>query len=102
MPDYERVVGRVIDALGAARIGLVGLSLGGYFAARAAALEPRVAAVATVSGPFHLDWEELPPAGTGHHGPTRWRNRRRPRVRTPRGPHRPGTPHRGPTAGRGR
>ncbi|WP_331740036.1 alpha/beta hydrolase (plasmid) [Streptomyces sp. NBC_01005] len=61
VPDYERVVGRVIDALGAARIGLVGLSLGGYFAARAAALEPRVAAVATVSGPFRLDWEELPP-----------------------------------------
>ncbi len=61
MPDYERIVGRAIDALGAARIGLVGLSLGGYFAARAAALEPRVAAVATVSGPFRLDWEELPP-----------------------------------------
>ncbi|MDQ0585520.1 alpha/beta hydrolase family protein [Streptomyces rishiriensis] len=60
VPDYERVVGRVIDALGVARIGLVGLSLGGYFAARAAALEPRVAAVATVSGPFRLDWEELP------------------------------------------
>ncbi|MGC2998270.1 alpha/beta hydrolase family protein [Streptomyces sp. G35A] len=60
-PDYERVVGRVIDALGATRIGLVGLSLGGYFAARAAALEPRVAAVATVSGPFRLDWERLPP-----------------------------------------
>lgn len=59
--DYERVVGRVIDALGVARIGLVGLSLGGYFAARATALEPRVAAVATVSGPFRLDWEELPP-----------------------------------------
>jgi pimeloyl-ACP methyl ester carboxylesterase len=59
--DYERVVGRVIDALGTGRVGLVGLSLGGYFAARAAALEPRVAAVATVSGPFRLDWEELPP-----------------------------------------
>lgn len=61
VPDYERVVGRVIDALGAACIGLVGLSLGGYFAARAAAFEPRVVAVATVSGPFRLDWEELPP-----------------------------------------
>ncbi|MEU2249362.1 alpha/beta fold hydrolase [Streptomyces sp. NPDC019224] len=61
VPDYERVVGRVVDALGVARIGLVGMSLGGYFAARAAALEPRVAAVATVSGPFRLDWEELPP-----------------------------------------
>ncbi|MDT0450038.1 alpha/beta hydrolase family protein [Streptomyces hesseae] len=59
-PDYERVVGRVVDALGVARVGLVGLSLGGYFAARSAALEPRVAAVATVSGPFRLDWEELP------------------------------------------
>ncbi|MFC8536644.1 alpha/beta hydrolase family protein [Streptomyces sp. NPDC057249] len=61
VPDYERVVGRVIDALGVARVGLVGLSLGGYFAARAAALEPRVAALATVSGPFCLDWEQLPP-----------------------------------------
>lgn len=61
VPDYERVVGRVIDALGVARIGLVGLSLGGYFAARAAALEPRVAAAATVSGPFLLDWDELSP-----------------------------------------
>ncbi|MCF2532465.1 alpha/beta hydrolase [Yinghuangia soli] len=59
--DYERVVGRVVDALGVARVGLVGMSLGGYFAARAAALEPRVAAVATVSGPFRLHWAELPP-----------------------------------------
>ncbi|MFC0601590.1 alpha/beta hydrolase family protein [Streptomyces palmae] len=59
-PDYEQVVSRVVDALGAPRVGLVGLSLGGYFAARAAALEPRVAAAATVSGPFRLDWEELP------------------------------------------
>ncbi|MBL1110635.1 alpha/beta fold hydrolase [Streptomyces sp. 5-8] len=59
-PDYERVVGRVVDALGVARIGVVGLSLGGYFAARTAALEPRVAAVATVSGPFRLDWRQLP------------------------------------------
>ncbi|MGK5549035.1 alpha/beta hydrolase family protein [Streptomyces sp. URMC 127] len=59
-PDYEQVVGRVLDALGVARAGIVGLSLGGYFAARTAALEPRVAAVATVSGPFRLDWEELP------------------------------------------
>ncbi|MGW0494613.1 hypothetical protein ACWD0Z_04030 [Streptomyces sp. NPDC003007] len=34
-----------------------GLSLGGYFAARTTALEPRLAAVATVSGPFRLDWQ---------------------------------------------
>ncbi|WP_051132948.1 alpha/beta hydrolase family protein [Nocardia paucivorans] len=59
-PDYEQVVGRVIDALDVDRVALVGLSLGGYFAARTAALEPRVAAVATVSGPFRLDWDELP------------------------------------------
>ncbi|WP_371649482.1 MULTISPECIES: alpha/beta hydrolase family protein [unclassified Streptomyces] len=58
--EYEQVVGQVIDALGVARIGLVGMSLGGYFAARTAALEPRVAVAATVSGPFRLDWEELP------------------------------------------
>jgi pimeloyl-ACP methyl ester carboxylesterase len=58
--DYHRVVGQAIDALGVARVGIVGLSLGGYYAARTAALEPRVAAVATVSGPFRLDWEELP------------------------------------------
>ncbi|MFF8396824.1 alpha/beta hydrolase family protein [Streptomyces sp. NPDC016172] len=58
---YEQVVGRVVDALGVPRVGLVGLSLGGYHAARTAALEPRVAAVATVSGPFRLDWAELPP-----------------------------------------
>ncbi|MGC0327774.1 pimeloyl-ACP methyl ester carboxylesterase [Streptomyces sp. SAI-170] len=60
-PAYEEVVGRVVDALGVNRVGLVGLSLGGYFAARTAALEPRVAAVATVSGPFRLDWAQLPP-----------------------------------------
>ncbi|MGW2408489.1 alpha/beta hydrolase family protein [Streptomyces sp. NPDC001739] len=61
-PDYEQVVGRVIDALGFVRIRLVGLSLGGYFAARTAALDPRVTAVASVSGPFRLDWEKLPEA----------------------------------------
>ncbi|MGW6914299.1 alpha/beta hydrolase family protein [Kitasatospora sp. NPDC054939] len=59
--DYERVVGRIADTLGLDRFGLVGLSLGGWFAARTAALEPRVAAVATVSGPFRLDWDQLPP-----------------------------------------
>ncbi|MFD9052104.1 alpha/beta hydrolase family protein [Streptomyces zaomyceticus] len=58
--DYHHVIGQVIDALGATRVGLVGLSLGGYYAAETAALEPRVAATATVSGPFRLDWAELP------------------------------------------
>ncbi|UQW99566.1 alpha/beta fold hydrolase [Streptomyces sp. RerS4] len=59
-PDYHRVVGRVIDALGVTRVGVIGLSLGGYYAAETAALEPRVAAASTVSGPFRLSWEELP------------------------------------------
>ncbi|MEV0196569.1 alpha/beta hydrolase [Nonomuraea sp. NPDC050691] len=65
--DYHRVIGRVIDALGAEsaervdHVGLVGLSLGGYYVAQSAALEPRVAAAVTVSGPFQLDWDLLPP-----------------------------------------
>ncbi|MGW5488955.1 alpha/beta hydrolase family protein [Streptosporangium sandarakinum] len=59
-PDYHRVVGDVIDALGVEGIGLVGLSLGGYYAAESAALEPRVRAAVTVSGPFRLDWDALP------------------------------------------
>ncbi len=61
-PDYEQVISRVIDALGVTCVGLVGMSLGGYFAARTGALEPRIAAVATVSGPFQLDWPDLPPS----------------------------------------
>ncbi|MEV4940469.1 alpha/beta hydrolase family protein [Streptomyces zaomyceticus] len=58
--DYHQVIGQVIDALGAPRVGLVGLSLGGYYAAETAALEPRVVATATVSGPFRLEWAALP------------------------------------------
>ncbi|MER7508000.1 alpha/beta fold hydrolase [Streptomyces lavendulae] len=61
LPDYERVLAGVIDALGADRVGLIGLSLGGWYAARGAALEPRVAAAVTVSGPLRLDWDGLPP-----------------------------------------
>jgi pimeloyl-ACP methyl ester carboxylesterase len=59
-PDYHQVIGQVVDALGVDRAGLVGLSLGGYYVAESAAHDPRVAAVATVSGPFRLDWEALP------------------------------------------
>ncbi|MFD1541137.1 alpha/beta hydrolase family protein [Nonomuraea guangzhouensis] len=58
--DYHHVIGQVIDALGAGRVGLVGLSLGGYYVAESAARETRVAAAVTVSGPFRLDWEILP------------------------------------------
>ncbi|MFI6849057.1 alpha/beta hydrolase family protein [Kitasatospora sp. NPDC050467] len=66
-PDYHRVVGRVIDALAARggvdadRVGVIGLSLGGYYAATTAAHEPRVRATAVVSGPYRLDWDALVP-----------------------------------------
>ncbi|WP_310716152.1 alpha/beta fold hydrolase [Nonomuraea sp. 3-1Str] len=59
--DYHHVIGRVVDALGTDRVGLVGLSLGGYYVAESAAREPRVAAAVTVSGPFRLHWDALPP-----------------------------------------
>ncbi|MGN9840608.1 alpha/beta hydrolase family protein [Nonomuraea sp. H19] len=57
---YHQVISRVIDALGVESVGLVGLSLGGYYVAESAAHEPRVAAAVTVSGPFRLDWNTLP------------------------------------------
>ncbi|MFG1869170.1 alpha/beta hydrolase family protein [Micromonospora arborensis] len=60
-PDYHTVIGQVIDTLGVGRVGLIGLSLGGYYVAETAAHEPRVAATAAVSGPFRLDWDALPP-----------------------------------------
>ncbi|MEV0316368.1 alpha/beta fold hydrolase [Nonomuraea fuscirosea] len=59
--DYHRVIGRVLDALRPRKAGLVGLSLGGYYVAESAALESRVAAAVTVSGPFQLRWDLLPP-----------------------------------------
>jgi len=67
-PAYERVVTAVADYLkGRAdvdpdRIGVFGVSLGGYYAARSAAYEPRVRAAVELAGPyrFDLDWDELP------------------------------------------
>ncbi|HUR06969.1 MAG TPA: alpha/beta fold hydrolase [Nonomuraea sp.] len=59
--DYHHVIGQVIDALGTESVGLVGLSLGGYYVAESAARESRVAAAVTVSGPFRLHWDVLPP-----------------------------------------
>lgn len=59
-PDWEHVVGRVLDWLldrpdvDAARVGLVGLSLGGYLAPRAAAFEHRLAACVAVDGVYDL------------------------------------------------
>src|SRR5262249_7812078 len=57
-PDFEAPVAAVLDVLGGrpdldgARVGLLGVSLGGYYAARAAAFEPRVRAVVVSGGPY--------------------------------------------------
>lgn len=64
--DYQRVVGEVLDAVAGRpgvdveRAGVLGLSLGGYYAAVSAAYEPRVRAAVAVSGPYRLDWDGLP------------------------------------------
>lgn len=68
-PDYEVAVSAMLDAvwgrddvdLGA--VGAVGVSLGGYYAPRAAAFESRIRAVAGISGPYDFgeQWDELPP-----------------------------------------
>ncbi|MEU1286560.1 alpha/beta fold hydrolase [Kitasatospora sp. NPDC005856] len=66
-PEYHRVVGRALDALAGragldlARTAVIGLSLGGYYAAEAAAREARLCAAAVVSGPYRLDWDGLVP-----------------------------------------
>ena len=65
--DYEAGVAAALDALASRddldhdRVGAAGVSLGGYYAPRAA-LEPRVKAVAGVSGAFNFGecWEGLP------------------------------------------
>jgi 2,6-dihydroxypseudooxynicotine hydrolase len=66
--DYEVAASAVIDYvqtrsdLDAARIGLWGVSLGGYYAPRAAAFEKRIRACIALSGPFDFlsAWEGLP------------------------------------------
>ena len=55
----------ILDALDDrefAGIGALGVSLGGYYAPRAAAFEPRIRAVAGISGPFCFGelWDSLP------------------------------------------
>jgi 2,6-dihydroxypseudooxynicotine hydrolase len=67
-PDWEAPVAAVLDFLrdradvDGTSVGLVGRSLGGYYALRAAAFDGRVRAVAESSGPFDLGacWGTLP------------------------------------------
>ena len=60
--DYETPVKAVLDYLGtrgdldSARVGVWGVSLGGYYAPRAAAFEKRIKACIALSGPF--EWVE--------------------------------------------
>lgn len=67
-PDYEKAVAAVIDAvesrqdLDTQRIGAVGVSLGGYYAPRAAAFEERIRACAGIAGPYNFGecWDVVP------------------------------------------
>ena len=60
--DYEVAVKAVVDYIetrqdiDASRIGLWGVSLGGYYAPRAAAFEKRIKACLALGGPY--DWQE--------------------------------------------
>jgi len=66
--DYERAATALADwietrsDLDASRIGIWGVSLGGYYAPRAAAFEKRIRACIALSGPFEWEriWDALP------------------------------------------
>ena len=68
-PDYEVAVTAALDALAGrpeldlGRVGAAGISLGGYYAVRAAAFERRLKAIAGVSGPYDMSaaWDTKPP-----------------------------------------
>jgi 2,6-dihydroxypseudooxynicotine hydrolase len=57
-PDFEAPLAAALDVLGrrrdldSRRTGMLGVSLGGYFAARAAAFEPRIRALVISGGPY--------------------------------------------------
>jgi dienelactone hydrolase len=67
--DYEVAVTAVLDwiagrtDLDLPRIGLLGVSLGGYYAPRVLAFEPRVKAGVGLSGPYRFSdiWDHVPP-----------------------------------------
>jgi dipeptidyl aminopeptidase/acylaminoacyl peptidase len=66
--DYEAAVAAILDAvehrpeLDLDRVGAVGVSLGGHYVVRAAAFEPRLKAIAGISGPYALGtgWNSMP------------------------------------------
>jgi 2,6-dihydroxypseudooxynicotine hydrolase len=67
--DYDVAVTAVLDAIAGRadvdldRVGLLGVSLGGYYAPRVLAFEPRVKAGVGLSGPYRFSdiWEDVPP-----------------------------------------
>jgi len=66
--DYDVAVSAMLDAISGRedirqdRIGVVGVSMGGYYAPRAAAFEPRIKAVTAIGGPYNFGecWPQLP------------------------------------------
>jgi dienelactone hydrolase len=68
-PDYDVAVTAVLDAIAGRtdvdldRVGLLGVSLGGYYAPRVLAFEPRVKAGVGLSGPYNFSdiWDDVPP-----------------------------------------
>jgi pimeloyl-ACP methyl ester carboxylesterase len=66
--DYEVAVAAILDAvaglegLDLERVGAAGVSLGGHYVIRAAAFEPRLKAVAGISGPYDMaaKWDSAP------------------------------------------
>lgn len=67
-PDYDAAVAVVLDQISGradldfGRIGLCGVSLGGFYAPRVAAFEPRLRAMAAISGPYDVSaiWPATP------------------------------------------
>jgi dienelactone hydrolase len=65
-PEYEKPAGAAIDWLekrgdvDASRLGVYGVSLGGYYAVRVAAMEPRVRATIELAGTYSLaeQWDQ--------------------------------------------
>lgn len=68
-PAYEVVAAatldfcETLDEVDAQRAGIFGVSLGGYYATRSMAFEPRIVAGVELAGPyrFDADWDSLPP-----------------------------------------